>query len=107
MSPHRKLSVSSNRNPTVIQDIFLGLSMQLAPQPELKDGQDPGRELEYTAVLHDGTGVVESETFHFNYKCHGKDEDALASEAKKFSTEVLALMRSIQTDKHMKVSKDR
>ena len=106
MSPHRQLSKSSSRKPSVVQDIFLGLGLLLGPEP----AQDPhspsstGRDLEYTMILHDGTGVVESETFHFQYHTKGKDEDGLAKEAKSFSIELMRLMRSVQTDKGMNVS---
>ncbi|OCF61516.1 trehalose synthase [Kwoniella mangroviensis CBS 10435] len=105
MSPHRKLCISSKRHPTQIQDIFLGLALSLSPQPTDRkpDGSDPGRELEYSAVLHDGTGVVESETFHTRYYSHGKEGDDLAEENKRIGREVLGLIRSIQTDKGMNV----
>ncbi|WVQ94959.1 hypothetical protein IAU59_002049 [Kwoniella sp. CBS 9459] len=105
MSPHRQLSISSKRHPTQIQDIFLGLGLSLGPQPteRNKDGSDPGRELEYSAVLHDGTGVVESETFHTRYYVEGKDSEGKAEENKRIGREVLGLIRSIQTDKGMNV----
>ncbi|WVR09670.1 hypothetical protein IAU60_006745 [Kwoniella sp. DSM 27419] len=101
MSPHRKLSISSNRHPTSIQDVFLGLAFTLAP-PDDKSKSN-GRELEYSMVLHDGTGVVESETMHYRYHDHGKDLEQRLEENKKFGMELLGLMRSIQTDKAMNI----
>ncbi|WWC91987.1 uncharacterized protein L201_006941 [Kwoniella dendrophila CBS 6074] len=105
MSPHRQLSISSKRHPTQIQDIFLGLALSLGDQPEdnNNNGKDQGRDLEYSAVLHDGTGVVESETFHTKYYTKDKNEDQLAEENKRIGREVLGLLRSIQTDKGMNV----
>ena len=104
MSPHRSLSISSFRKPSRLQDVFLGIAFKLAPQPQVKDNQvDPGRDLEYTIVLHDGTGAIESETFHFQYHTQGLDDDAQTNEAKRFAGELLAVMRRIQSQKSMKV----
>ncbi|WWC64868.1 uncharacterized protein I303_107482 [Kwoniella dejecticola CBS 10117] len=105
MSPHRQLSISSKRHPTQIQDIFIGLALSLGDQPSERksDGSDPGRDLEYSAVLHDGTGVVESETFHTKYYIDGKTFDEVTEENKRIAKEILGLMRSIQTDKGMNV----
>ncbi len=99
MSPHRSLSYSSHRQPTAIQDIFLGIAFALDPPSSDKPHT---RTLRYTAVLHDGTGVVETETFHYPYQ-HEEGEDAIAGEAKKVSQEILQLMRRIQTKKGMNV----
>ena len=96
MSPHRTLSHHSRRQPTTIQDIFLGIAYTLAPASEGKSTRD----LEYTAVLHDGTGVVGSETFHMDYN----EKNGEVAEAKRVSGEVLKLMRKIQTEKGMNVS---
>lgn len=92
MSPHRSLSFKSQRQPTAIQDIFLGIAFQLAPSEPNKSTRD----LEYTAVLHDGTGVVGTETFHLDYQV-SEEEDEQVKEAKRVSQEVLMLMRKIQT----------
>ena len=100
MSPHRQLSQSSHRKPTAVQDIFLGFASSLKPA---KDGQTGPRTLEYACVLHDGMGVVESETYTFDFTVYEKDEEA-AKEVTRFGDEVLALMRKIQTNKGMNVS---
>ena len=96
MSPHRTLSYHSRRQPTTVQDIFLGIAFILAPASEGKSSRD----LEYTAVLHDGTGVVGSETFHMDYN----EKNGEVAEAKRVSEHVLKLMRKIQTEKGMNVS---
>ncbi len=93
------MSNTSQRKPTSIQDIFLGIAFNLAPVSPGKSTRD----LEYTAVLHDGTGVVESETFRFDYQVQTEDRGE-ASEAKRVSAEVLKVMRKIQTQKGMNVS---
>ncbi|KAK8853482.1 hypothetical protein IAR55_004189 [Kwoniella newhampshirensis] len=104
MSPHRRLSHNTNRTPTQIQDIFIGVALQLHPQPSIPEGgEDPGRDLEYSVVLHDGTGVVESETFHTKFWTEDKDDEGLANEAKRVSREMLAVQRSVQTEKGMNV----
>jgi len=100
MSPHRQLSQSSNRKPTGIQDIFLGFASDLKPVQN-GDTFQP-RKLEYTCVLHDGMGVIESQTYTFDYTVH-EDEIARREETKRFSSEVLSLMRDIQTNKAMNV----
>lgn len=100
MSPHRQLSQSSNRKPSAVQDIFLGFASSLAPaEPE---NPSKPRKLEYSVVLNDGTGVVESETYNFDFKVR-EDEDEAAAEVKRFGKEVLALIRRIQTNKGMNV----
>ena len=105
MSPHRSLSISSTRRPSQLQDVFIGIAFQLAPQPVIKGGQeDKGRDLEYSVVLHDGTGVTDSETFHFQYHTHDLDADEQGEEAKKFTSEMLGVMRKIQSEKSLKVS---
>ena len=99
MSPHRALSHKTHRQPTTIQDIFLGIAFSLAPS---SDGKST-RNLEYTCVLHDGTGVTESETFNHEFR-DADDEQGKTAEAKKVSQEVLKVMRKIQTEKKTNVS---
>ncbi|WVN90064.1 uncharacterized protein L203_105299 [Cryptococcus depauperatus CBS 7841] len=97
-SHHRSLSARSNRNPSHIQDIFIGVGLRLAPQPTFPEGgQDPGRDLEYSASIHDGTGVIESETFHTTFYSYGKDENGLAAETKRITREMLDMLRLVQT----------
>ena len=99
MSPHRQLSQSSHRHPTTDQDIFIGFASSLSPA----DGDDSKpRDLEYTVVLHDGTGIIETETLHFDFAVY-EDEDKAEKEVKRFANETLALLRKIQTNKHMNV----
>jgi len=59
--------------------------------------------LEYSCVLHDGTGVVESESYTFDFTVY-EDEKKAAKEVQRFGEELLALMRKIQTNKGMNVS---
>ncbi|KAL7423872.1 hypothetical protein Q5752_001457 [Cryptotrichosporon argae] len=101
MSPHRQLSHSSSRRPRELQDIFLGLAFTLA-SPE-SAGADGGRDLEYTAVLHDGTGVVESETMHLTYRPKDGSDKALAEESKRIAMEVIHVIRHTQDNKGMNV----
>ncbi|WVQ83736.1 hypothetical protein IAT38_005880 [Cryptococcus sp. DSM 104549] len=104
MAPHRRLSAHSNRNPTAIQDIFIGVGLSLGPQPSFgPNEEDPGRDLVHTAVLHDGTGVIESEPFHTKFYSHGKDEEGLAQETKRVTREMLDLLRTIQTERGVNV----
>ena len=101
MSPHRRLSTVSRRQPSQIQDIFLGLAFQLADGPSAAE-----RDLEYTAVLHDATGVVESETFHMQVKLGGDDKEMVEKEAWRVSQEVLELLQKIEKEKSMNVGLD-
>lgn len=101
MSPHRQLSQSSHRKPTAVQDIFLGFASSL--RPPTNDNEPELRVLEYSCVLHDGTGVVESESYTFDFTVY-EDEKKAAKEVQRFGEELLALMRKIQTNKGMNVS---
>lgn len=74
MSPHRQLSQSSNRHPTQDQDIFLGFASSLSP-PD-KEHPDAPRKLDYSFVLHDGSGVVESEDYTFELTVPDDEEEA-------------------------------
>lgn len=103
--PKRRLSTTSSRQPTTIQDIFIGVGLQLSPQPDIPEGhEDPGRDLEYSAVIHDGTGILDSETFHTTFFTFGKDEDGLAAEMKRVTRDMLYLLRAIQTNRQVNVS---
>ncbi len=84
--PHRRLTFSTHRQPTQIQDIFVGIAFLLSPESE--DGKK-ARPLEYTIVLHDGTGVTESETYDLKVETFGKDESGKNEEAKRVSLHVL------------------
>ena len=104
MSPHRSLTRRSSRRPSAereIEESFLGLAFKLHPQPE--DDKDGKRDLEYAMVAHDGTGVVESETFTTQVMIAGKSQDGLAEEVKRISKEVLARVREYEEDRHVKV----
>lgn len=100
MSPHRQLSQSSNRKPSSVQDIFVGFASSLAPA----DPNDPSkpRNLEYACVLNDGTGVISSETYNFEFTVK-EDEKEAREETARFGSEVLALLRSVQTQQGMNV----
>lgn len=103
MSPHRQLSRRSTRTSSVtheIEEAFLGLAFKLHPQPE---GKDASRELEYAMVVHDGTGVVGSETFTAKVTTQGKNEDGLKDEVKRISREVLARVKQYEEDRQVKV----
>lgn len=104
MSPHRQLSRRSTRTSSITREIeesFLGLAFKLHPQP---DDQKAERDLEYAMVVHDGTGVVESETFTSKVTTSGKSEDGLKEEVKRVSSEVLRRVRQYEEDRHVKVS---
>ncbi|OWZ62460.1 hypothetical protein AYX14_05083 [Cryptococcus neoformans] len=102
--PKRRLSTTSSRQPTTIQDIFIGVGLQLSPQPDIPEGhEDPGRDLEYSAVIHDGTGILDSETFHTTFFTYGKDEDGLAAEMKRVARDMLYLLRAIQTNRQVNI----
>jgi hypothetical protein len=107
MSPHRQLSRRSTRTSTATREIeesFLGLAFKLHPQPDNKDEQ---RDLEYAMVVHDGTGVVESETVTTKVTTQGKSEDGLRQEVMRVSVEVLGRVRQYEEDRHVKASPTR
>ena len=124
MSPHRQLSISSRRHPTEIQEIFLGLGLQLhdAPPPgedqsssTVTGASDHGasskgehaegtRDMEYSMVLHDGTGVTESETYHYAFPGKGAGAEELGKAGIKFSRVVLERILELQRSKSMDVS---
>jgi hypothetical protein len=95
MSPHRSLSYQSSRHPTTIQDIFLGLALKLHPAQT----NNKTRDLEYTVVLHDGTGVVESETYHHDFDIASENEHEQGEEASRFAGKLLDVIRKVQTEK--------
>ncbi|WVQ75698.1 hypothetical protein IAR50_005328 [Cryptococcus sp. DSM 104548] len=103
--PRRRLSTQSNRSPTHIQDTFIGVGLRLGPQPEYDHAreEDPGRDLEHSAVIHDGTGVVDSETFHTVFYTEGKDEAGLAEETKRTMREMLGMLRAVQTQRGINI----
>jgi hypothetical protein len=117
MSPHRQLSISSHRHPTEINEIFLGLGLKLhdTPPPSENDsdtsarasGGEPSgdgvRDMEYSLVLHDGTGVTESETYHYPFPGKGTDAEGINKAAIKFSREVLGRILELQRTKSMDV----
>jgi len=84
-----------------IEELFLGLAFKLHPQP---DDKDTKRDLEYAMVVHDGTGVVESETFTTQVTIAGKSQDELKEEVKRVSREVLVRVRQYEEERHVKVS---
>lgn len=124
MSPHRQLSVSSHRHPTEIQEIFLGLGLQLHDTPPPPDGHSSSeetgpfnhdsstrrdhaegmRDMEYSMVLHDGTGVTESETYHYAFPGKDAGEEELQKASIKFSRVVLGRILELQRVKSMDVS---
>lgn len=64
------------------------------------------RVLEYTTVLNDGTGVVESETFHMDFRLgDGDDPERNAPEVRKLMGELTHLVGQLQKDKGMNVSR--
>lgn len=96
MAAKRSLSYVSKRKPSTIQDIFIGIACRFS------DG-----DMEYSAVLHDGTGVTDSETFHHPFDVEGKSEEERTKAVKGFSNEVINLIRRIQTEKSVNVSNER
>jgi len=84
-----------------IEESFLGLAFKLHPQPDQKDAK---RDLEYAMVVHDGTGVVESETFTTQVTTAGKGEEVLKDEVKRVSREVLGKVRQYEENRRVKVS---
>jgi hypothetical protein len=113
MSPHRQLSHTSKRRPTQIQEIFVGLALQLHDRtPPSDNGEasktDNGdkhlRDMEYSIVLHDGTGVTESETYHHPYAGRLEEEDTLSDAARALTEEIIGRMAEIQKTKSVDVS---
>jgi hypothetical protein len=111
MSPNRQLSYSSARHPTKIQEVFVGMAFHFHPAKGDSKGRDfadesKGKEgdMEYTMVLHDGTGVMESETFHRDFESH-KGEEARAKAAADFAEEVLVRLIDVQEKQKMDVSR--
>lgn len=103
MSPRRHLARRSRRRPAVSRDIeetFLGLAFKLHPQP--KDGKAK-RDLEYAMVVHDGTGVVEGETFTTQVQIEGADQEQVRGEVKRVSEEVMGRVKAYEVDRGVKV----
>jgi hypothetical protein len=102
MSPTRHLSLGSPYKSSFsfeIEDAFLGLAFKLHPS-----ANDQGsRELEYAMVIHDGTGVVEAETFTTQVTIQDLREDDLRQEIMSIRKEVLDRIRLYETDRGMKV----
>jgi hypothetical protein len=96
--------MTSKRHPTRVGDTFIGLAFILQDQPAgTEDGEDQGRDLEYTCVLHDGTGVTESETFHMTIYTLGKDEDGMTEEVKRVRNEVFGMIAKVQKSQSLNV----
>ncbi|EIW72195.1 trehalose synthase [Tremella mesenterica] len=98
MSPHRRMSKVSQRHPSQINDVFLGLAFTLHSP---KNPNEPG-DLEYTAVLHDGTGVVESEEWHLPFRLELSDEESLG-EVQIASRKVLERIMEYENERNAKV----
>lgn len=108
MTPHRHLSRGTARKPATtreIEDTFIGLALQLHPEPE-SDEDDIKRDLEYALVVHDGTGIVEGETFKTKIRTKGLDSDQLTEQVREMSKEVLGKVKAYETDRGLKVSED-
>lgn len=106
MSRHRRMSTTTHRKSSVsrdIEDTFLGLAFQLLPQPK-DGGQGPKRKCEYAIVIHDGTGVVEGETFTTEVRTEGLGEEELTQEVRELSKEVLGKVKDYEVDRGLKVS---
>lgn len=84
-----------------IEETFLGLAFKLHPQPQDKGAK---RELEYAMVVHDGTGVVEGESFTTHVQIEGLGEKQVLEQVKDVTKEVLARIRDYETDRGVKVS---
>jgi len=99
MSPHRQLSYSSHRQPTKVQDVFVGLALLKTDQSK----SDDKRNLEYTVVIHDGTGVIESETYNIEMNIKEGKQHAEPEEASRISEDVLQKIGRVQREKGMNV----
>lgn len=103
MSPHRRLSTrTSRKRPEAreVEDTFLGLAFQLHPKSGGDDGQ---RDLDYAIVVHDGTGVVESETFKTKIQVDGLDAAQLTHSVREMSKEVLGKVKDYEATRGLKV----
>jgi hypothetical protein len=103
MSSRPHLSRKSSKRPAVsreIEDAFLGLAFKLHPQPK---EQDAKRDLEYAIVVHDGTGIVEGETFTTQVKIAGTNQEGVRDQVKRLSGEILGRIREYEADRGVKV----
>lgn len=73
--------------------------------PAKEDSKNNGeQDMEYSLVLHDGTGITESETFHYAFPAKGGDEKARDQAAKAFGGEIIHKVVELQKTKTMDVS---
>lgn len=99
------MSTGTKRKPSEsreIEDTFLGLAFQLHPQPK-DGGLDTKRKIDYAMVVHDGTGVVEGETFTTEIRTEGLNDDQLTEQVRELSKEVLGRVRDYETNRGLKV----
>lgn len=128
MSPQRQFSLDSRRHPTKISDIFLGLAFRVIgpdnddeytstdtqhkqhhdQQPD-GDKWTPGEvgpvthRLEGTFVMHDGTGIVGSETMTVPLHEHAPPGEQ-RSDVKHFKHKLFELINELSTKKNTNVS---
>lgn len=79
----------------------MGLAFQLAPDTD--SSKDSGRQLKCATVIHDGTGVRDSETYHTTFHSRGKNKDELALETKRVTQEILEKIRELAVKLSAKV----
>lgn len=80
------------------------MAFDLHEPTESEVQQGKKREIEYSMVLHDGTGVTESETFRYKFDGNGQGEEGREKEAHGLAGEVLGRIVDLQREKKMDVS---
>lgn len=93
------LSKSTHRHPAELGDIFVGLAMALSPA---KPGE-PGRDLEWTIALHDGMGVIGSQTYHRTVHVEGRDEAELRAEVAEGGNAIIKELARVAKQRCLKV----
>lgn len=119
MSPQRQFSLDSQRHPTKISDIFLGLAFRVIG-PDDDDEHQQGQQLDGdkwtpgevgpvtsrlagTLVMHDGTGIIGSETMAVPLHEHAPPGEQ-RSDVKHFKQKLFELINELSTKKNTNVS---
>lgn len=102
MTPKRRLTNDSARHPTAIQEVFVGLAFDISGQHGALGSDE--RTVKYRLIIHDGTGVVEAETFSQPYDAGIGDEVARVKMARRLLKEVMGKLMDLQRCRMMDVS---
>lgn len=98
----RQLLHTSARHPTTIQEIFIGMAFDITS--DKTESKYTRRAVNYTMVLHDGAGVIESETFSHPFDVKAGGELGKQREAKGLLKSVMERLTTLQRDKMIDVS---